>query len=184
MMLAACSVNEDNPSGNPPVPTESYETVLKYFKEINAVPRPSRHEEKMREYLREFAQARGLRLIEDNGNIIIYKNATTGMENAPMMCLQAHHGDVLHTCCCIFVDDDVAIVLNQSQASVLSKFPEVLAHLFLVAAGARHGIDLLEVVEHGLITLSRHRYIARGVIFVNRACSEHHQQCGCEKVIL
>ena len=100
------------------------------------------------------------------------------------VCLQAHHGDVLHTCCCIFVDDDVAIVLNQSQASVLSKFPEVLAHLFLVAAGARHGIDLLEVVEHGLITLSRHRYIARGVIFVNRACSEHHQQCGCEKVIL
>ena len=90
MTLAACSVNEDNPSGDTPVPAESYETVLNYFKEINDVPRPSRHEEKMREYLREFAQARGLRLIEDNGNIIIYKNATTGMENAPMMCLQTH----------------------------------------------------------------------------------------------
>ena len=57
MMLAACSVNEDNPSGDLPVPTESYETVLNYFKEINAVPRPSRHEEKMREFLRKFAQA-------------------------------------------------------------------------------------------------------------------------------
>ena len=90
MMLAACSVNEDNPSGDLPVPTESYETVLNYFKEINAVPRPSRHEEKMREYLREFAQTRGLRLIEDNGNIIIYKDATTGMENVPMVCLQTH----------------------------------------------------------------------------------------------
>ena len=45
MMLAACSVNEDNPSGDTPVPTESYETVLNYFKEINAVPRPSRQEE-------------------------------------------------------------------------------------------------------------------------------------------
>ena len=54
MMLAACSVNEDNPSGDIPVPTESYETVLYYFKEVNAVPRPSRHEEKMREYLTEF----------------------------------------------------------------------------------------------------------------------------------
>ena len=54
MMLAACSVNEDNPSGDTPVATESYETVLNYFKEINAVPRPSRHEEKMREYLTEF----------------------------------------------------------------------------------------------------------------------------------
>ena len=65
MMLAACSGNYDTPSGDTPVPTESYETVLNYFKEINAVPRPSRHEEKMREYLREFAKARGLRLIED-----------------------------------------------------------------------------------------------------------------------
>ena len=54
MMLAACSVNEDNPSGDIPVPTESYETVLYYFKEVNAVPRPSRHEKKMREYLTEF----------------------------------------------------------------------------------------------------------------------------------
>lgn len=71
MMLAACSINEDNPSGDMPVATESYETVLNYFKEINAVPRPSRQEGKMREYLRKFAQTRGLRLIEDNGNIII-----------------------------------------------------------------------------------------------------------------
>jgi dipeptidase D len=86
MMLAACSVKEDNPSGDTPVPTESYETVLKYFKEVNAVPRPSRHEEKMREYLREFAKARGLRLIEDNGNIIIYKDATKGMESPWCAC--------------------------------------------------------------------------------------------------
>jgi dipeptidase D len=90
MMLAACSGNYDTPSGDTPVPTESYETVLNYFKEINTVPRPSRHEDKMREYLREFAQTRGLRLIEDNGNIIIYKDATTGMENIPMVCLQTH----------------------------------------------------------------------------------------------
>ena len=89
MMLAACSGIEDNPSGGDmPVPAESYETVLNYFKEVNAVPRPSRHEEKMREYLRGFAQARGLRLVEDNGNIIIYKDATKGMENVPMVCLQ------------------------------------------------------------------------------------------------
>jgi len=89
MMLAACSVNDDS-SGDDPVPPERYETVLNYFKEINAVPRPSRHEEKMREYLRKFAQARDLKLVEDNGNIIIYKNATTGMENVPMVCLQTH----------------------------------------------------------------------------------------------
>lgn len=90
MMIVACSDNDDQSSGDMPVPPESYETVLNYFKEINAVPRPSRHEDKMREYLRGFAQARGLRLVEDNGNIIIYKDATTGMENIPMVCLQTH----------------------------------------------------------------------------------------------
>ena len=47
MMLAACSGNYDTPSGDTPVPTESYETVLNYFKEINAVPRPSRHDPSM-----------------------------------------------------------------------------------------------------------------------------------------
>jgi dipeptidase D len=90
MMLAACSDNDDNTSGNLPGTPESYETVLNYFKEINAVPRPSRHEDKMREYLKEFAQARELRLVEDHDNIIIYKDATKGMENAPMVCLQTH----------------------------------------------------------------------------------------------
>jgi len=90
MMLAGCSDNDDSPAGDTPVPTESYETVLNYFKEINSVPRPSRHEDKMREYLKAFAQARGLRQIEDNGNIIIYKDATKGMENVPMVCLQTH----------------------------------------------------------------------------------------------
>ena len=33
MMFAACSVNEDNPSGDIPVPTESYETVLNYIQQ-------------------------------------------------------------------------------------------------------------------------------------------------------
>lgn len=43
MMIVACSDNDDQSSGDMPVPPESYETVLNYFKEINAVPRPSRH---------------------------------------------------------------------------------------------------------------------------------------------
>ena len=51
MMLVACSDNDDQSSGDVPVPNESYETVLDYFKEINAVPRPSRHEDKMRDML-------------------------------------------------------------------------------------------------------------------------------------
>jgi len=89
LAFTACT-NEDNFAYDTPAAPESYETVLNYFKEINAVPRPSRHEDKMREYLTEFALTRGLTLVEDNGNIIIYKDATEGMENKPMVCLQTH----------------------------------------------------------------------------------------------
>ena len=66
------------------------EQVFTFFKEINAVPRPSRHEEKMREYLKNFASVRGLRCTEESGNIIIYKDASKGMESAPGICLQTH----------------------------------------------------------------------------------------------
>lgn len=88
--FVSCSVDDNPVPDIPEEPTESYESVLSFFKQINAVPRPSLHEEKMREYLIDFAQKHGLENKEDHGNIIIYKNATKGMEQAPMVCLQAH----------------------------------------------------------------------------------------------
>ncbi|MBO4800595.1 MAG: beta-Ala-His dipeptidase [Bacteroidaceae bacterium] len=90
MSFTSCSDQGDNPVINEPTQPESYESVLSFFKEINAVPRPSRYEDQMREYLRDFAQQRGLVVVENTGNIIIYKNATAGMEQAPMVCLQTH----------------------------------------------------------------------------------------------
>ncbi|HJJ87447.1 MAG TPA: hypothetical protein O0X17_03825, partial [Methanocorpusculum sp.] len=47
-------------------------SALEYFEEIAKIPRPSGHEEKIREYLNEFARANSFECIEDvAGNIII-----------------------------------------------------------------------------------------------------------------
>ncbi len=47
-------------------------SALEYFEEIAKIPRPSGHEEKIREYLKEFARANSFECIEDDaGNIII-----------------------------------------------------------------------------------------------------------------
>jgi dipeptidase D len=69
---------------------EDYKRILSIFNEINKVPRPSKHEEKMVLYLENFAKSHNLKYIIDGKNVIIYKNATVGMEHAPMVTLQAH----------------------------------------------------------------------------------------------
>lgn len=61
------------------------------FYEISQIPRPSKKEEKVREYTRDFAKSRGLEFNEDKvGNIVIKVPATEGLENAPTVVLQGH----------------------------------------------------------------------------------------------
>ncbi len=65
--------------------------VWHYFGEIMRIPRPSKHEEKITKYLIEFGVNHGLETLTDEiGNVLIRKNATTGMESRPWVCLQAH----------------------------------------------------------------------------------------------
>lgn len=65
--------------------------VFEQFSKINQIPRPSKHEEKIRAYLMEFAAQRGLEAKEDEtGNIIIKKPATKGYENLATTVLQSH----------------------------------------------------------------------------------------------
>lgn len=67
------------------------ESVFHFFQEINNIPRPSKHEEKMISFLKEFGENRGLEtLVDEIGNVIIRKNATKGMENRPTVILQSH----------------------------------------------------------------------------------------------
>ena len=65
--------------------------VWQYFEEITRVPRPSKHEEKICEYLINFAKIHSLEYKSDEvGNIVILKPATTSMSSNPTVILQSH----------------------------------------------------------------------------------------------
>lgn len=63
----------------------------KWFGEVLKIPRPSKKEEKIIEFLIEFAKARKLLWKKDlAGNILIYKGPATGFEGRKTTVLQAH----------------------------------------------------------------------------------------------
>lgn len=65
--------------------------VFEQFAKINQIPRPSKHEGKMIEYLKQFGQSRGLEtVVDETGNVIIRKPATKGYENRETTVLQSH----------------------------------------------------------------------------------------------
>ena len=66
-------------------------SVFEAFSEINRVPRPSKREDKMMEYLLEVGRSLGLETQRDEiGNVVIRKPATPGMEDRPILVLQSH----------------------------------------------------------------------------------------------
>jgi len=65
--------------------------VFEQFAKINQIPRPSKREEKMIAYLKEWGESRGLDTqVDETGNVIIRKPATKGMENRRTVILQSH----------------------------------------------------------------------------------------------
>lgn len=66
-------------------------SVFKHFAKINEIPRPSKHEEKIIAYLKEFGESRGLETIVDEcGNVLIRKPGTKGHENRKTVVIQSH----------------------------------------------------------------------------------------------
>ncbi len=65
--------------------------VWEFFEQITQVPRPSKHEEKIRQYLVDYAIRAGLEHnVDQTGNVLIVKPASKGMESAPAVVLQSH----------------------------------------------------------------------------------------------
>lgn len=65
--------------------------VFEQFAKINQIPRPSKREEKMIEYLKTWGESHGLDTkVDETGNVIIRKAATPGMENRKTVILQSH----------------------------------------------------------------------------------------------
>lgn len=65
--------------------------VFEQFAKINQIPRPSKREEKMIEFLKNWGAAHNLDTrVDETGNVIIRKPATKGMENRKTVILQSH----------------------------------------------------------------------------------------------
>ena len=65
--------------------------VMRYFREISAIPHGSFHTEQISDYLEGFAKDRGLDFVRDEaGNLIISRPASAGREKAAPIALQGH----------------------------------------------------------------------------------------------
>ena len=70
--------------------------VWNYFEDLNEVPRPSKKEERVIAFAKQFGENLGLETYVDGiGNVIIKKPATPGYENRKTVILQAHL-DMVH----------------------------------------------------------------------------------------
>lgn len=82
---SVCGVTKSVFSGLQPAP------VWAHFADLCAIPRASKHEGALREHLRAWAEAAGLRATVDGaGNLIIGKPASAGCRHWPGVVLQAH----------------------------------------------------------------------------------------------
>ncbi len=71
-------------------------SVWNHFADLNAVPRPSKKEERVIAFIQNFGKILGLETYTDKvGNVIIKKPATAGMENRQTVILQSHL-DMVH----------------------------------------------------------------------------------------
>ena len=70
--------------------------VWNKFADLNAVPRPSKKEERVIAFMKDFGASLSLEVIEDSvGNVIIKKPATFGMEDRKPIVMQSHL-DMVH----------------------------------------------------------------------------------------
>lgn len=68
-----------------------------FFADLNAIPRPSKREQRIAQWVRDFGNRQGLEVLNDDfGNIIIKKPASPGREKSPVTILQGHL-DMVHS---------------------------------------------------------------------------------------
>jgi dipeptidase D len=71
-------------------------TLWNHFADLNAVPRPSKKEGRVIEFMRQFGHSLGLETVVDQvGNVIIRKPASPGMEDRAPIVMQSHL-DMVH----------------------------------------------------------------------------------------
>ncbi|ENW19587.1 Aminoacyl-histidine dipeptidase (Peptidase D) [Acinetobacter haemolyticus CIP 64.3 = MTCC 9819] len=69
----------------------SPQMVWRHFETLCTIPRPSKHEQQLRQHLKDWAEQRNLETyVDDIGNLIIRKAATAGKEQVAGVILQGH----------------------------------------------------------------------------------------------
>ena len=67
------------------------QSLWNFFDRLNAIPRPSKKEEKVRSWVIRLGQDWGFKTqVDDVGNVLIQKPATKGMENRTAIVMQSH----------------------------------------------------------------------------------------------
>ncbi|MFW9922574.1 MAG: hypothetical protein ACFFDW_04705 [Candidatus Thorarchaeota archaeon] len=66
--------------------------VWSVFEEITKIPRPSKKEEKIRNWIKKWAKENKIEVKKEDktGNLLLFKPATRGCENYPTLIIQAH----------------------------------------------------------------------------------------------
>ena len=90
--------------------------VWRYFSELSSIPRPSKHEEKVREYLRNIANANDWQCREDAvGNLVLSLPGVGSLMNSPILIIQGHmdmvcekNSDVSHD----FMHDPISLTTD------------------------------------------------------------------------
>ncbi len=71
--------------------TSSAKSVWEHFHAISQIPRPSGHEQQLKQHIIELAHTHGLLWKQDAaGNLVVCKQATPGRESSPSVTLQGH----------------------------------------------------------------------------------------------
>ena len=67
------------------------QSLWEYFYEISQIPRCSKEEEKIRDYIIKVAEKNGLKYkLDPVGNVVVKKPATSGLEKKPGIVFQGH----------------------------------------------------------------------------------------------
>ena len=81
---------------NPTIASLEPKDIWRNFAKLNAVPRPSKKEERIIQFMLDFGKSLNLETSKDKvGNVLIKKPATKGMENRKTVVLQSHL-DMVH----------------------------------------------------------------------------------------
>lgn len=137
--------------------------VWQNFAGIANVPRPSKHEDRIRRHMRDWAQSKNLPCREDaTGNIVVEVPASPGCENAPTIVLQAHldmvpekNSGTTHD----FENDPIRLVIGEDAVSGKPAQPIVRADGTTLGADNGMGVAMAMAVavdpgvKHGPLEL-------------------------------